>query len=371
MASRLLFALALAALLAPIRSAGAQQSPSTRLKPKPSAKPGEVRNTVVEIDIVSEDGGGLRAQEWRSTLESLDISVAIRRGRGDDEPETKEKIIGTLRKVTAIGRLDGIGRLVFADRAFEPGERAKLKAWVNDLKLYGAQGSPAGQPLWGLTEEQFSAIFDGVTQISNDDLRDKPLEDAVPLLPLPSQFPVQWSDAARKRLADADRKVVVRQDTSGFSTATALAIMLRDAGLGFRPERTPSGKLQLLIDVVAADSEQFWPVGWPLKRSRQTSAPKLFELKQMFLNDRTVADVLDMAREETGVPIVFDYSDVDALGRHWASLEVLYPPRQATWHTVLRDVLNKGKLTFDLWQDEAGRPFLYVTSLKRKRIAPK
>ena len=55
------------------------------------------------------------------------------------------------------------------------------------------------------------------------------------------------------------------------------------------------------------------------------------------------------------------------MGDDWEATEISYRPRQATWFTVIRDVLNKAKLSCDLWQDEAGRPFLYVTSLKAKR----
>ena len=97
--------------------------------------------------------------------------------------------------MTAVGRLDRSGRLTFADRVFEPGERRKLKAWVDDLKTYGAQGSPEGKPLWGLTEEQFSAVYESVTAVTQTDDRGQPLEDAVRDLPIPAEYPLRWSDA--------------------------------------------------------------------------------------------------------------------------------------------------------------------------------
>jgi hypothetical protein len=358
--------LALALDAFPLHSALAQSSG----KQRPAANREDVRSTIVEIQIVSDDGGALRAQEWRAALEPLDVSFSIRRASDAEEPETKERIVGTLRRVTAVGRLDRSGRLTFADRVFEPGERRKLKAWVDDLKTYGAQGSPDGKPLWGLTEEQFSALYESVTAVTQTDDRGKPLEDAVRGLPIPAEYPLQWSAAARKRLSALDRKPVVRQRTEGFAVATALAVMLNDAGFGFLPHRTPSGKLELLIDVPQEPS-QVWPIGWPLKLPRQKAAPKLFELKRIFVDDRTVADVLDLAAETTEVPVLFDYAELDRLGADWASQSVLYAPRQATWHTVLKDVLNKQKLTFDLWQDEIGRPFLLVTTVKSKRGSSK
>ncbi len=363
--------LAAAVLLCQAAPAWSQKTSGLRPKSKPAAKSGEIRSTTVEIEILTEDGSGLRAQEWRSALEPLEIPFSVRRGESSEEPETKERTYGTLRKVTAIGWMDRSGKLTFADRVFEPGDRAKIKAWVADLQTYGAQGTPDGRPLWGLNEEQFTAVYNSLTEVTTVDLRDQPLEQAVNSLPLPTDYPVQWSPAARKRVkADEQKKAVVRQSTEGFTTATSLAILLHDHGLGFRPTRTPQGRLELLIDV-PDKSSNVWPVGWPLKQPRQIAAPKLFALQQMFLDDKTVLDVLGMASEAAVLPVLFDYPELDRIDQNWADIPVVYPPRQATWHTVLRDVLNKGKLTFDLWQDEAGRPFLYITSLKSKRTPAK
>lgn len=351
-------------------SAEGQEKPGLKTKPKAAAKPGAVRSTMVEIVLLADGGGGLQAQNWRSALEPLDISISIRRGLEGEELETKEKIIGTLRKVTATGRLDRSGKIIFSDRTFEPSDRQKIKEWVDTLKTYGAQGSPEGQPLWGLTEDQFTAVYESLTEPTKSDPREQELEKAVSALSLPSQYAVRWSEAAKKRLARSPEKKIVRQSTQGFATATALAVMLNDFGLGFRPNRTPSGDLELLIDVPET-ATAVWPVGWPLKLPRQKAAPKLFTLQQVFFDDVPLAELLGKAAQGSEVPILFDYAQLDLVGKDWTELQITYLPRQATWHTVLRDALNKGKLSFDLWQDEAGQPFLLVTTLKSKRNSPK
>ena len=337
---------------------------------KPAKNSDEVRNTSVELEILTDDGNGIRAQEWRLALESLEISLAFRRGEVGEELETTEKNYGKFRRVTAIGRMDRAGKLTFADQVFQPGDRNRIKSWVEDLQKYGAQGSPLGKPLWGLNEEQFSAVYASLLEVTTNDLRDMPLEKAIRNLPLPFEYPLEWSPAARKRLSEAEGKDVVRQSTLGFTTATALAVILNDAGLGFRPVRTPAGSMELLIDV-PGKSEDVWPVGWPLKLSRQKAAPKLFVLNQIFLDDKTLLDVLGMASQSAEIPVLFNYAELDHITDDWAGIPILYRPRQATWHTVVRDVLNKGKLTFDLYQDEAGRVFLYVTTIKSKREPPK
>lgn len=349
-------------------SAVAQTRPALKSKPPPAAKskPGAVRSTTIEIELLSSEGGGLQAQQWRSSLESLDVPLSIRRGQSDEEPETKEKIIGTLRKVTVIGRLERSGRIVFADRSFEPGERAPLKEWINDLRTFGAQGKPDGQPLWGLNEEQFTAVFESLTEATKADFVGQDLEAAVRKLPLPAQFPVRWTDAAKSRLERRPGKNLVRQSTQGFSLATALALVLRDHELGFRPSRTPSGDLEFVIDVPETAGDA-WPIGWPLKLSRQKAAPKLFALQQVYFDAEPLGELLSQAAKSAEIPILLDYADPYVRDPEWAKFAINYPPRQASWHAVVKDSLNKVKLTFDLWQDEGGRPFLYVSSVKSKR----
>ena len=337
---------------------------------KSPAKSGAVRSTTVEMILLSADGGGIQAQQWRSTLESLNVPFSIRRGQEGEQLETTEKVIGTLRTVTAVGKLERSGQLVFGDRTFQPGDRQQLKKWVTDLQTYGAQGTPDGKPVWGLNEAQFAAVYSSLTELAPADTRDQELERVIAGLPLPAESPVRWSEAALRRLTRSGGQHVVRQNVKGFAAATALAVILNDEGLGFRPHRTPEGTLELLIDVPESPADA-WPVGWALKLPRQKAAPNLFRLQQVFFDETPLTEVLATAARSAEITILFDFADLERAATDWQDLKFSYPPRQATWFTVIKDALNKQKLSFDLWQDEAGRPFLYVTSLRSKRTAPK
>jgi len=360
-------------LFAWLLAGGSVFGQNAQRRPKPDkavAKPGAVRNTMVEILLLTSEGGGLQAQQWRSALEPLEIPLSIRSLLGDEQPETSERITGTLRTVKVVGILERSGKIILADRTFEPGDRQKIKQWVDDLKTYGAQGTPDGKPLWGLSNEQFAAIYESLTDIAKSDPRDQELSQAIAELPLPAEFSLRWTDAAKKQLNRADGKPIVRQSTQGFSAATALALLLRDHGLGFRPQRTPSGALELVIDLPEKAAD-VWPVGWPLKLPRLQAAPNLFKLQQVFFDDVPLQDMLASASQAAKVPMLFDYAELDRSATGWADKPASYPLRQATWHTVVKDVLNQRKLTFDLWQDEVGRPFLDITTVKSRRVAPK
>ncbi len=84
--------------------------------------------TTVYVEILTgKQGVGLKAQQWRRTFEQIGFPVRIRRSILDEKTEIKERKLGRLRQVTAIGRLDRSGKLIFPGRSFSPTEGTKLR----------------------------------------------------------------------------------------------------------------------------------------------------------------------------------------------------------------------------------------------------
>ena len=69
-------------------------------------------------------------------------------------------------------------------------------------------------------------------------------------LGLPDDYPFRLHDAAREKLRTATGVTTrpLRHEVSGLSRGTALAIVLADYGLGFRPLRTPGGAINLVAE---------------------------------------------------------------------------------------------------------------------------
>lgn len=342
----------------------AAQSPTTKLKPPATTTPGAVsrpRTTTVEIKLlVGTDGGALHSQQWLKVLEPLDVSIQIQKPDLDDKPEVKERIVGTLRYVTAIGTLDRSGKISFPGRSFSTSDGAALKEWIDDLRTYGAQGSPEGQPLWGLSKDQFTRIYDGLNRVVDVELIDQPIREAVSKLPLPEQYPVRWGQAAADSIARRMSGATVRQEIKGFSAATALAIALNDCGLGFRPNRTPTGGLELLIEPLGKRDDH-WPVGWPLQQQRFKAAPKFFAMTTIELDQVTLADVLLAVTELSETPVLVDHAELDKKGIDPAQLKVSFKRGRTSWSVALKQMVIPQKLSREIWQDEAGRAFVWIT----------
>lgn len=362
------FTLVLATVLVACRTLElfAQVNPRDPAGGETSATSPRPRSTFVEIKLLANtDGGGLHSQQWIKILEPLDVSIQIQRPR-DEKPEVRERIVGTLRYVTATGTLDRSGRISFPTRSFDPGEGAKLREWINELKTYGAQGTPDGQPMWGLSKEQFTALYEALVKPANAEYRDLPLTEAIAKLPLPKEYPVRLSQAALAVLKAPGAKSRVRQEVKGFSVATALAIMLNDCKLGFRPNRTPEGGLELLVEPIGT-KQTLWNIGWPLQKQRIKAAPKFFAMTLIELDNVSLADLLPTVAELTETPVMLDYYEIEEKNIDFPSLKVSVKRTQTSWSVALKSAVVTRKLSREIWQDEAGRAFVWITTVRPGR----
>ena len=326
-----------------------------------------VKTTRVEFEVLQEsDAAATYAQHWLKVLGPLDVSLRIHRPTSNDKPEIKERTIGTLRYVTAIGTLDRSGKIHFPDKTFDVGDGNKLKDWVTELKTYGAQGTPTGRPLWGLTKEQFAEVFESLTKPVEFETEGLSLEQLTARLPLPRQYPLRWSSDAKTRLTQPADKIETRQELKGFSAATALAVALSAQRLGFRPDRTPTGDVELLIEPAPSKQEQ-WPIGWPLQRQSFKSAPKLFAVEVFELEDIELVDVLNAIAASTETPILVDDAELRGSKLDLDKMKVSFPRKNSNWNLVLTRMLSTQKLKHELWQDEAGRTFVWITTARAVR----
>ena len=332
----------------------------TQAEPGPA---GRTVTTIVEMKLIAaNDGGGLHSQQWGKLLEPMNISVQIQRPNSLDKPEIRERTVGTLRYVTLVGSLDRAGNASFPGKSFSPSDGQKLREWIEELKVYGAQGKPDGQPNWGLTKEQFAALYDSLLKPLDAEVSGLAITDALLKLPLPPKNPVRFSAEATRTLSQAGANNRSRQELRGFTAATALAILLNDCGLGFRPNRTSSGNIELLVEPLG-QSQHLWPVGWPMQKPPLKAAPKFYAMTPIELDQVALDDLLTTVSELTETPILIDYYEIGQKHIDLSKLTVSFKRQSATsWSIALKTVVVPKKLSREVWQDEAGRAFVWITT---------
>lgn len=348
------------------------QSPSGKVDSTPSPKinspkKAAARTTFVEFELLqSSESSALLAQHWLKALEPLDVKIRIHRATADSKPELKEHELGTLRYVTAIGAIDRSGNLVFPNKTFNVGENVRLKEWVEELRAHGVQGDSSGKPMWGLTPEQFEVIYDAITKPVEFETSGLSLKDMTGKLAIPEQFPLKWSADAQAHFARIKGDVKVQQQLQGFSIATALAVALNDADLGFRPHRLPAGTIELLIEPRDAKRDQ-WPIGWPLKAQRIKAAPKFYALVPIEVTDVELSEVIIAVSKVADIPILINYRELAVQQIDLEKTKVNYPRKSTNWSIALSRIIFPHRLTHEIWQDEQGRPFVWITSTRAAR----
>ncbi len=345
--------------------------PNQPKKPKPIPAKSETSDskTLISVELVAgKEGVGYQAQMWRPIFEKMGVDVQIRTGNINDKPEIKEDKVGAFRRVTVIGELDRQGRILFADRIFTREQSANLAKYLEDLKTFGHQGNPAGQPLWGLNAEQFSEFYKSFSEKVEKPAKDQTLTEAMQDLAIPEEYPVRMSREANEWLeSEFPNEPVFRQSLDSFSRGTALAMLLNDYGLGFKPVRTPAGQIEIAIEPLQKTT-QVWPVGWQLKDSRQKTAPALFTLVPIDLENVALTDVLNAVSVKSKLPVRYDHYRIEAHNLDMSKMMVNYRPRQTSYSLLLRGITNPNLLEYDLKIDELGQPFIWISTLKLGKL---
>ena len=342
------------------------------LKPgqKPAGKKAPVTTITVEL-LTGNDGLGLKARDWIEVLGKLDVVTSVRQGRSDDKPGiTENKGAGALRSVRVVAALDSKGRLILPDQTFTPDETGKLAAWIKDLRTYGAQGSPDGQPVWGLTKEQFGVIHEALKKRLASETKDVPVTKAVGLFEVPAENPLAFSPAAKRRLKDRGDQAVVSQSLKGVSQGTALAVLLSEQGLGFHPTRLTDGKIELTIDTLDA-AGKVWPIGWPREREIPETAPALLNIKPIDLDEEPLDQILEAISAQIKLPILIDQAGLQAKGVDLTEIKITYPHKKTTWISAIKEFTFKAKAKVEVLVDESGQPFLWIVPGDAPSRAPK
>ncbi|MCH9652398.1 MAG: hypothetical protein K0U86_18100 [Planctomycetes bacterium] len=336
--------------------------------PKNSKPKGAPIKTTVSVTLLTETtSSALFAQQWGRIFRDLKVSVRTRRSVLDDKPSVEQNVRGTFREVRLVGVLDRNGEIHFPGHRFARQDLGKLKEWLNELKTYGAQGSPESKPVWGLSEKQFKTVFEALAEPAPANVQGLTLKAAITKLDLPQTLPVRFDVDAEKRLA-ADSQMTVISDLEKLAKGTVLAIALKQYGLAFHPSRTPSGSLELAVAPWESKTAP-WPIGWDLKNSRQKTAPRYFQLIPVELTNVPLRDVLLAASKASGIPMITDEYEIKKKNVDLDKIMVTIPNKRTTWGILIGNAIGRDGLTRKLVIDERGQPFIWITVFK-PRVSP-
>lgn len=320
--------------------------------------------TSVNIELLTSPTTALEAQRWGSVFQRLGCEVRTRSAQ-QAKPEVREIKQGTVRTVTVIAILESNGSLSVPGRRFTADREQAIGDWLLELKSYGAQGRPDGKPSYGLSKIQFDELFRMLEQPVQRSTLSLPFDEALTVVSVNRNLSMRLAAEASERVQKLPRNWTLQAELKGLSRGTAIAIFLAAAGLAFRPSRTPDEELELVL--VPIEEPGVWPIGWPLDRAPLKATPKLVEVVPIEIDDALLPEIFARASKACEVPVLVDQWRIAARGVDLNQTRFSALPKRTMWSIVLQNATSPSHLIREILLDEAGKPFVWITTDDPKR----
>ncbi len=260
-------------------------------------------------------------------------------------------------KVTGILASDN--KLYLPGGKFGVRDVGQLRTWLDNLEDAGAEGVTAPRGAFGFTPGQFQEVYDDLKRPLGRSTKGVPAMQVAHQIADRVRLPFQLDPGATAALSH----VTVQDELKDLSCGTALAAVLRPAGLVFRPQRQRGGPLCYRVGEPVA-GEEVWPVGWKPRKRASDQLPGLFEMLNVEIAEIPVSDAVAAIEGRLEVPFIYDRTAMALHAADPAKVQAEVPAKRLSYSQVLNRVLAQAQLRYELRVDEADKPFLWITTLK-------
>lgn len=315
----------------------------------------------VELTLVTQRRAPLTAQQtWARELGAAGIrSVRLRSQRSSDKVGIEVRGSKESPIYVVTGTLDSRGHLVLPDRSYRPGEAARVAAWLKDLARHGPSESRESVVAFGLPRSQMVAVHADLSHPISFSTKGLPRAAAARKILRRLKLPFVMDPKVLTTRED-DR---VTEELQGLSSGTGLACLLRPLGLVLIPRSSPTKGPHYSI-TTSRGKKEIWSVGWKPGKSAAKVVPKMLDFLSVSLTNVSATKVLDTIAARLKVPVLMDDHALAHHGIDPQKVLVTIPRKRMTCASALDRSLSQAKLKSELRVDEAGKPFLWVTTIK-------
>ncbi|MCR4415560.1 MAG: hypothetical protein NUV77_24375 [Thermoguttaceae bacterium] len=314
----------------------------------------------VELEVFTDERVPITGrQEWLRRLSEVGVSnLRIRAKQADDKVGIEVRGTGADRVCVVTGMLDSKNELVLPGGRYSLNQAAAAARWLRTAGERG-QDKPSEQAAFGLSAQQLERVRKELAAPLERSTRGKDRAEVARQIVAGLALPARMDASALETMQGN----TVAEELTGLSVGTALAAVLRPAGLCFVPRAGASGRGEIAV-VHLRDAREAWPVGWPPEKPVPEVIPTLFESFNANIDNVPVDRVLDALGQRLKVPILCDRHAMARHGVDAGKATVRSPKSRTTYHNLLRKVLSQARLTYEVRVDEAGQPFVWVTTMK-------
>jgi hypothetical protein len=250
--------------------------------------------------------------------------------------------------------------LVVPGGKFTLSDRAPIAKWLGELGENGVPGVTEKKGAFGLLAKQLADARDGLAQPIGFQTKGMAAPDAIEKIRGQLKYKLTIADAAAKSLAADDP---VRDELRSLSAGTALAAIARPAGAILQPKKSADGEIEYVL-VKASAGDESWPIGWPPEQHDVKVVPQLLDTLNVEIRDTPASQAIDAIQARMKLPFLYDYNSIVKQRIDLAKKVTVPPAKKAYYAVVLRQILFQAGLKYDLRVDEAGKPLMWITTLK-------
>ena len=316
----------------------------------------------VEVVIQSQTSHRLKAQEWGRVLQGLGYTVKFREARPGDVTGVEDLEEGGLLQTRIVAGMVQDGAIQIGKQRFTADNPEPLLRFFEEVKTYGAGGPPNANPSWGLSPDQFREVTQLLAQPVTESIELRSSVLAIEAIGLPGNMRMLFTDASRSlALGRQPASLPESLELQGFSKGTAIAIVLAQYGLGFRPKPVGPGRYDLEIDR-GDETSNLWPVGWKPEQSYSEILPAYLKAIPLDVEDVEVDKLIGAVAEKLQLPFYTSNFVLHASKLNLSELKYTRKNVRISPFRLLTAVGDKLELGFDVRVDEAGKMFLWVTT---------
>lgn len=314
----------------------------------------------VSVDVYTDERlPAAAAQEWAGRLGELHLDNVRIRGRSSGE-RVEVSNVGTDRqpRYRVVGRIAADGTLQLPGGKFTARQAAGIGRYLTELSRTGPEGVTAERGAFGLLPSQVQRVKADLSPPVAESTAGRPANEVVRAIAAQLEADLSLDRASEQALAG----LTVDEELRGIARGTALALALRPAGLAFAPAAGEGTAVRYRV-AQGRKLGEIWPIGWEPDGPPRETLPAIVERINVEIDAAPLDETLATIARRLKAPLWYDHN---ALARHGVDVhrEVSLPAGKLMYAQILRKLVAQAKLKYELRIDDAGQPFLWVTTQK-------
>lgn len=321
----------------------------------------------IEVLIQPTPQHNLKSRSWTPIFQQLGQSFTFRPGKSGERVSLLETDTAGRKGVRVIGMLNNDGTIRFPGKTFSTLKPNEVADWLTRLKMHGARGPANEDATWGLDNEDFKVVLNLLAAKVDTPIDDKSVTFAIESLNLPRAFQLQFTPQARLKAARPASKIGgIVPDCSQLSKGSALAVVLAQFGLGFRPKKSDKGTYILEVDV-GDEGDNLYPIGWKNKAPITSVVKNLVKRFDVALDNQNVNLVIQLLAKKLELPFAYASDELIKASKNPDELKYSRKSGKTSAYRLMESIEAKHALGLSFRTDEAGQVFLWVTTRENEK----